>query len=64
MKTRLEREFELTGKLLEGRKNLYTAYAIAMGAHPPEGVPDRDLIQRILDKEFGTPHKQPENQND
>jgi hypothetical protein len=31
-----------------------------MGMPPPGDVVDRDLIQPILDKEFGTPRKRPE----
>ena len=35
-----------------------------MGEHPPEGTTDRDLIQQVLDKEFGRPQGQPENETD
>jgi hypothetical protein len=51
-KTRSEREEELTGCMLDNRRNLYAIYAVCMGSHPPAWLTDREIIQQILRKEF------------
>ena len=51
-KTREARERELTATMLENRRNLHAAYAIAIGVHPPAWLTDREMIREILRKEF------------
>lgn len=47
-----QREYQLTGMMLENRRNLHAEYAIVMDRRSPASLTDREMIRDLLRTEF------------
>jgi hypothetical protein len=54
VKSRKQRERELSATMLENRSALYAAYANAIGRHPDCWLTDAEIIRQMIRVEFSS----------